>query len=58
MGTSQNAVIFFGAHIFFINVKMPRRKDARTSEKPFKRHLILPFLINNPWRFLAITWFS
>ena len=33
------------------------RKDSRAPEKPFKGHLLLPFLRNNLWRPLAIAWF-
>ena len=31
---SQHAVIFPGANLFSMYLKMPGRKDARTSEKP------------------------
>jgi hypothetical protein len=33
---SQNAVIFFGAHLILISVNRPDRKDARAYEKPLK----------------------
>jgi len=50
---SHDAVIISGANPFFIYlVKMPYRKDARTSEKPFKCRLKLPFpniTFGGPW---------
>jgi len=53
---SPNAVIFAGIAIPNM-VERTSRKDARTFEKPIFSHLKLPFIIYNPWKQPAITWF-
>jgi hypothetical protein len=57
---SRNAVVFCSAQTPWVkpmSERMPEWKDARTSEKPRKRHLKLPLSIHNPWRPLAFLWF-
>ena len=43
---SLDAVVFFGANLFviYIFLRMPGRKDARTSEKPLSILIYYPFL--------------
>jgi len=42
---SRNAVILTGATLFFVySCEMPRKKDARTSEKPISVPPHTPFL--------------